>query len=121
MKAAEIIKSVKELEHSDYEDQRMLQWLSELDGQIWEEVIKTHEGAPETAFTGHQSPDSELLAAWPYAQSMYENYLKAKIAAENAETERYNQCAALYAAALGDFRNWYNRKHRPKGFGCMRI
>ena len=121
MKASEIINSVKELAPSSYTDRRMLDWLSELDGQIWEEVILTHEGAPETAFTGHESPESELLAAWPYAKSMYENYLKAKIAAEYAETERYNQCAALYAAALRDFRNWYNRKHRPLGSRCMRI
>jgi hypothetical protein len=121
MKAVEIIKSVQETEPSSYTSQRMLDWLSELDGQIWEAVILTHEGAPEDAFTGHKSLESELLAPWPYGMSLYENYLKAKIAAENAETERYNQCATLYAAALRDYRNWYNRSHRPKGARTLRI
>lgn len=115
MKAVEIIKSVQELEPSSYSSQRMLDWLSELDGQIWEELILTHEGAPEQPFTGHESLESELLAPWPYGKSLYEAYLLAQIAMHNAETERYNQCAAMYAAALREYRNWYNRTHRPLG------
>ena len=121
MKAADIIKSVNETDPSAYSNQRLLEWLSELDGQIWAEVIQTHEGAPEEAFTGHSSENSEMLAPWPYGKSLYENYLKARIAEENAETERYNQCAALYGTALQEYRNWYNRTHRPLGRGSIRI
>ena len=121
MKAADIINSIRETEPNSWSNQRLLTWLSELDGQLWVEVIQTHEGAPEEPFTGHSSAESELLVPWPYGQSLYENYLKAKIAYENAETERYNQCAAMYGSVLQEYRNWYNRKHRPLGHGSLRI
>ncbi len=121
MTGREIIRKVQDTEGSSYGNERLLDWLNELEGQIWEQIVLTHADAPAEPFTGHESPEEEMLVPWPWAGELYENYLKAKIAYENAETERYNQCAAMYGSVLQEYRNWYNRKHRPLGHGSLRI
>ena len=45
MKAIDIIERVDLLEPNDYSPEQKLHWLSSLDGKIFREVIKTHEGA----------------------------------------------------------------------------
>lgn len=118
MTAEEIIERVNELEPSEYSETQLLEWLSDLDGRVWQEVILTHErdeGDERESFTGHSADSEELLIPWPYGREIYEKYLLAKIAEENGETDRYNQQAILYNNAWQQWTNIYNRTHRPLG------
>lgn len=90
-------------------------WLSDLDGKIFEEVIKTHAGYdPETdTFTPYSEGTEDLLIGDPYAQGIYVNYLIAMIADSNAEAARYNKQMALYNANFSQWWNRYNATHMP--------
>lgn len=42
LRLSDVITAVQELEPSQYSTQRMIEWLSDLDGEIWNEVVLTH-------------------------------------------------------------------------------
>ena len=50
MTGQEIIERTDELCPNDYSEEQKLHWLSSLDGQIFHEVIQTHEGAEIESF-----------------------------------------------------------------------
>lgn len=136
----EIIAKVDELEPNQYSYETKMGWLSTLDGELYEEVVKTHvpenlecdprerlwrgnplnQDIPERVwrpvwpeFVPYTDGDDELLAGPPYGAPMYEAYLKSKIAAENAEIGKYNAQIILFNSAQLSFINWYNRNHMP--------
>ncbi len=91
-----------------------LRWLSSLDGKIFAEVLRTHEGlAPDAVFTPYSTGAETPLIPFPYCEGVYTHYLIAMIAAANAETARYNQQIALYNAEYGQWWNAYHAAHRP--------
>ena len=45
MKAIDIIERVDNMEPNDYSPEQKLHWLSTLDGKLYREIIRTHEGA----------------------------------------------------------------------------
>jgi hypothetical protein len=107
---------VDSLEPNQYGVEQKLKWLSMLDGQIYEELIKFYyEQAikPGEYSTGEE----ELLVPIPYAEGVYCRYLQAMIAAENAESAKYNQQIVLYNSAYQQFRDWVyrDRSHINKG------
>ena len=55
-----------------------------------------------------------LLVPEPYALDLYSSYLKTKIDLEYAEMDKYNQDAAIFEAAMANFRNWYCSTHPLK-------
>lgn len=112
MTVLEIINRADTLEPNAYSADEKIRWLSNLDGKIFEEVIKTHEGGTEN-FTPYSTGDEELLLAEPYGEDVYTHYIAAMIAAGNSEASRYNQQIAMYNANYGQWFNWYNRTHRP--------
>ncbi len=112
-----VIARVDELEPNQYSEQMKMDWLTELDGKIWEEVIRTHEDPPRESFEPYSSATSELLVGFPYAADLYCWFLQARIAAENAEAAKYMQMGAMYNDALQNWTDWYNRTHRPKSGG----
>lgn len=114
MTAGEIIARTDELEPNQYETEQKMRWLSALDGQIFEEVIKTHEDPPRETFQEYTAEEDELLVPFPYAEELYGWYLQAMIAAENAESAKYSQMLELYNGIFLQYANWYNRTHRPK-------
>lgn len=114
MTIAEIIRKVDELEPNQYEDSQKLHWLSTLDGQIFEEVIKAHEDPVRESFTAYTEATDKLLVPFPYGEDLYCWYLQAMIAAENAESTKYGQMMAMFNGAFSQFESWYNRTHRPK-------
>lgn len=113
MTVAEIIRRVDELEPNQYEDEQKLRWLSLLDGQIFEEVIRTHENPIRESFTAYSSDSDELLVPFPYGEEVYSWYLQAMIAAENAETGKYSQMMTMFNGVFSQFEAWYNRTHMP--------
>ena len=112
MTVLEIINRADTLEPNAYSADEKIRWLSNLDGKIFEEVIKTHEGGAES-FTPYSTGDEELLLAEPYGEDVYTHYIAAMIASGNSEVSRYNQQIAMYNANYGQWFNWYTRTHRP--------
>ena len=108
MKAIDIIQKVDELEPNQYGVEQKLSWLSQLDGQIFRELISAYDSAavlPES-YTGG---DEALLVPFPYGESVYLGYLQAMIAAENFEAAKYNQHISMFNSAYSQFRDWYMR------------
>ena len=112
MKAMDVIERVDLMEPNDYSPEQKLHWLSTLDGKIYREVLRTHEGA--NVWRGpYKTGSEELLVREPYGEDIYYYYLQAMIAAENSETQRYNKRMTMFNSAYQGWTNWYNRTHMP--------
>lgn len=114
MTVTEVLQKVDELEPNQYDDRQKAHWLSLLDGQIFEEIIKTHEDPIRESFSGYTDFGEEMLVPFPYGEELYTWYLQAMIAAENAENDKYDQMMSMYNSVFTQFSNWYNRTHQPK-------
>lgn len=123
MTISDAITMVDALRPNQYSKDMKIRWLSRLDGMIWQEVIRTHEGAAET-FDGYSSAElesKEMLVAAPYDEDVYNNYLQAMIDRENGEAGKYSQSITLFNAAFVRWRNWYNREHMARDAGTFRF
>ena len=114
------IHTVDILKPNQIERARKIEWLSELDRRIYRDLICTHQrGAEETpeAFGGYgqyTDPDTVLLAPPPYDE-IYRFFLEMHIDLVNQEFDKYNNSAALYAAAWGRLSRMWHREHKPLG------
>lgn len=114
MTVNDIIADVDLKEPNSYSSGEKLRWLSSLDGKIFAEVLRTHEGLEaDASFTPYSTGEESLLIPFPYAEGVYGHYLIAMIAAANAETARYNQQIALYNAEYSQWWNAYHAAHTP--------
>lgn len=89
-------------------------WLKNFDMRVWNELISTHWGAPHHAMPDYDDTDTELLIPAPYAEDVYNYYLQAQVAQENAEGDKYNELATMFNAAYQSYCNFYNRTHMPR-------
>ena len=117
MTAAEIISAVDTLEPNAYAAAQKLAWLSELDAQIFAEVVSTHDEPIRDELEPYDETSDELLVPFPWGGELYRWAMIAQIRLHNAEGERYNQAIAAFSAAYQSFVDWYNRTHRPKAAG----
>ena len=120
MTVKSIIDLVDVKEPNSYTLDEKVSWLSNLDGKIFEEVIKKYaEYDPdEDVFEPYSSSTyatDTLLIGDPYGTDLYVHYLIAMIAQGNAEISRYNQQISLYNAAYSQWWNNYNQTHHPIG------
>lgn len=123
MTISDAITMVDALRPNQYSQDIKIRWLSRLDGMIWQEVIRTHEGGTET-FDGYDSSSmdsTELLVGSPYDEDVYNNFLQAMIDRENGEAGKYSQSITLFNAAFVRWRNRYNREHMPLDAGTFRF
>ena len=110
MKIREAIENIKTTRTSQYSDQQLMAWLSELDGHVWEEVM-ADTGAPAPFLPYRKTQlEMDMLIPFPHDQ-IYVTYLGAKIDYHNAEFERYNNEMMLYNAQLQAFYDAYRRKY----------
>ena len=110
MQIKKIIEQVKTIKPSQYSDDMLLSWLSELDGQVYNDLLSAY-GAPAPALPyGRAAMHEELLIPFPY-EGIYLTWLSAKIDGLNCEYERYNNDMMLYNAQLQEFYNAYTRTH----------
>lgn len=108
MEIREVMEKIKNIKPSQYGDDMLLRWLSALDGQVWEELLKKY-GAPAPLLPYEDSMlECELLIPFPY-DAIYLAYLGAQIDYHNAEYERYNNGMMLYNAQLQEYYNSYTR------------
>ena len=110
MKGMDIIDRLDLMEPNQYTPWQKIQWLSVLDGKVYEEVIRPHEAEP-AGFAPYQTGREELLIPFPYGEDIYYYYLQAMIAAENSETQRYNKRMTMFNNAYTEYLNWYSRNH----------
>lgn len=113
MKAMDIIDRVDMLEPNGYSPEQKLLWLSILDGKVYNEVLKTHEGCQIDSPPKYITGTEELLIPAPYGEEIYYYYLQAMIAAEIQETARYTNRKTQYTTAYREWANMYNRSHAP--------
>ena len=119
MKIVEAINKIDSLMHNTYKQEDKVAWLSELDSDVKQHIIDTHEGAEAVTFTGYDGNtdlQTELLVPAPF-DSVYLRWLEAQIHYHNGEYDRYNNAIVLYNTAFGAFADYYNRTHRPVSHG----
>ena len=116
MTAWEIIDAVdREVYNSNTLEQK-LEWLTQLESQIYWEILMTHEPEPEYPFvplTVDSYRETELFLKGDL-QWLYKWYLAAMIHLHNDEIEKYNNMMAVYLNMYEMFYNCYNRTHLPK-------
>ena len=102
-----------------YSEAEKIRWLSDLDGLVLQEIIRTHEnkdgiGAEYAGYDPEEAgiQSQTLLIPEPYSD-VYIKYLFAQIDFANAEFARYNNSAMLYNTAYQAYANFYNRTHLP--------
>ena len=123
MKIIEAIGRVDDLKPNAYDVEHKIGWLSKLDMMIQNQVLDTHEGAPETIFTGYPvdvDQQTELMAPAPFDE-MYIYWLKAQIDLAQGEYNRYNVEITMFNTEWQSYINDYNRHHMPKTAGSGRI
>jgi hypothetical protein len=117
MTIMEALHRIDELKPNSYSQAEKIKWLSSLDGVIKSEIIDTHEGGEDIAFSGY--PDdadliTELLVPAPY-DDIYLKWLEAQIDYTNGEYGKYNNSLIAYNDAYDLYQRHYNRTHMPKG------
>ncbi len=115
MTVNEAISLTDALEPNQYTEQQKITWLDRLDGQIFNEIILTHEHEEGAEYTPLSLGTDELLVPFPYT-NIYNYWLQAMIAMENSEGSKYTMQMQLFNAAYENFSHYYNRNHRPLGF-----
>ena len=115
MTIQEAIGRLDSLMHNTYSDHQKTIWLSEVDGQIQNQLVLTHEGGIEVPLP-YKDTDAhrQLLAPHPY-DAMYLHYLQAQMHYHNGEFDRYNNAIAMFQAAFDDYSGHFHRTHRPIG------
>lgn len=116
MKCSDVIAYVDKVCPSMYDADTKYNWLSECEGNIYSEVLCTHEDNPfPDGFDGYtpESADEKLVADYPY-DDLYGWYVQAQIHLANQEYAKYNNAMAMYNSRYRAFADHYNRKHMSK-------
>ena len=117
MTIIELITDVDEMKPNGYEQIYKIQWLSQLDGRIKDEIIDTHEGGEGVSFSGYDAStplNTELLVTQPY-DDVYRYWLEAQIDYANGEYTKYNNSMSMFNEAYSAYSRYYNKTHMPKG------
>jgi len=114
MTILEAITQVRAIKPNQYDDTTLVKWLSDLDGLIYNEIVKWHEGTDDVSHGPYGASDMNtvLLVPEPYSD-VYIKYLSAQVDYNNAEFARYNNSMVMYNTALSAFADWYNRNNMP--------
>ena len=96
-----------------------LRWLSDVESMVYQEIIRTHEGAYEWAAWkpfGADDGERELFAQDPYGE-LYVFYLMMRSNLLLQDMNQYNNAAALFESSYTSYADWYNRTHMPLSVG----
>lgn len=115
MKLGELIEIIIDTRGQQYDEEFLVGWVNEIEGQAVDEVINQAEGY-DIEFTPYEYvQDAERSLQIPDRfRDVYINYLYAKIDFGNQETERYNNDVAMYNASYEAYAAWFRRENRPK-------
>lgn len=115
MTISEAIALADSVEENRFPAETKVEWLSLLDGRIYNEVILTHEDSEDVTYEPYDPDDAattDLLVPDPYSD-FYPWYLQARIQLSNGDTARYNQSIVMYNTAFQAWQDAYNREHMP--------
>lgn len=113
MKYSEAIEITDSRTPNDYDTDDKVRWLMQLDQQIYDELIVTHEHHRDCIRPRACTGDDTLLVSEPYAEDIYISYLQSKIAKENSEAAKYNAAITLYNDAYSRFARIYHQQNMP--------
>ena len=113
MKIREIFNRVDNFKSSEWGNEQKLEWLNTLEGEIYDDVVLTHENPNNITYTEHETDNEDVIAPDRFCD-MYIFYLLMQIDLFNGDLNRYNADAALYMEKRNDFNAWYNRTYTPK-------
>lgn len=102
MTVAEAIDRAESIYKYSGRTERLIEWLSELEERISEELFKVEKAEPLTLL-------SELTAPNAYAE-LYPVYLAMKSAFSEGEEKRYNGYARCFSAAYSEYADYVNRR-----------
>ena len=105
---SEVIAQTQAVRPDLYTDEQITGWLSELDGQLSVELLKTE----PVAYKWPEDAGKELLVLHPYDR-MYHLYVIAMIDLYNREADLYANDMAVFNSALQEYRSYYRRTNRP--------
>lgn len=116
MTIQECIDKVDAMQTNSFTVTQKVEWLSSLDGDIINDVLKTHEGynGMYDSFSGYSDDNLtvSLVALYPY-DKLYVSYLRMMIDYSNGDIKRYNNSAMIYNSDYTDFVKSYNKTHMP--------
>ncbi|GFI61256.1 hypothetical protein IMSAG049_00413 [Clostridiales bacterium] len=120
----EAIETVDRLKPNSYTREEKVKWLSDIDMQIYREIILNHVTEETEKFEGYDTgtdiEDTELIAKSPYDE-LYIHGLKRHIDLHNEEYSKYNNDCMLFNSAYTNYYDWYNREYMSKGEKAFRI
>ena len=116
MKIIEAINRIDSLKHNTYTESDKVAWLSEVEWDVKNNVIDTHEGesADFSGYDGSTDLQTELIIPAPYDKA-YLLWMEAQIDYYNGEYDKYNNAIDMFYEAYNGFKSYYNRTHMPKG------
>lgn len=115
MTIAKLIAMCDESKPNQYDEEQKVQWLSEVEAMVVEEILNKAEGN-EIEFEKYDcdtDAERELLVPDPYCD-LYLHFLMSKIDFFNAEYARYNNSVTMFNSSYERFAGYYRRNHMPK-------
>lgn len=112
----EAITRLRDIKPSQYSDDVLVGWLSEVEQKVFLENIVWHEGASENPLFPYDpatDKDTVLLIPEPYS-TVYLRYLEAQMDYYQGEYARYVNSMTMFNTALSEYVDYYNRTHMPK-------
>ena len=89
-------------------------WISEIDGIVFENIIKDRENAPISEFTPYNSAadgSRELLVPFMF-RDLYRYYIEKNVAYANREINSYNNARNMFLSCYENYFAWYNRNNK---------
>lgn len=96
-------------------EEQKIQWLSDVDNMVYNEIYLAHIGCPVQEFRGYTADTDTatgLLVPEPYTD-IYTNYVKMQIDLVTAESGKYTQDMTLFNASYKTFGDFWRRTHMP--------
>ncbi len=115
MTVREVLKIIDEVQPTSISEDILIGWLYQLDAELYQNVIATHEGVEDVTPPVPQEQmedDTQLLVGAPY-DAMYVHWIQSRIDYTLGEYGHYNNSNAVFEADRAAFTNWYNRNHMP--------
>lgn len=112
MTVQEAINREDKLKANKIDLEQKIRWLTELDRQVYEEIVRTHETDIEEPDFLSYGLTTQLIIPDVYS-NIYLTYLEMKIAITNGETKVYNRAATDYNNAYITVQDYFNRNYMP--------
>ena len=116
MTLMEALHRIDTIKPNSFNQAEKIKWLATLDGIIKTEIIDTHKGGEDIAFTPY-SEDTDLttslLVPAPYDE-IYLFWLESKIDYWTGEIGKYNNSISMFNEEYSNFAKYYTQTKAPK-------